>query len=72
MNKKKYIKEVKQNAIQCESIIKDTIFNTIDWQLDDNDFAKNMSEEEFNQFRHEIAQQIIVNFAIKNIYKTIK
>jgi hypothetical protein len=72
MNEKKYIKEVKQNAIQCESIIENTIFNTIEWQLDDNDFAKDMSEEEFNQFSHEIAQQIIVNFAIKNIYKTIK
>ena len=72
MNKKEYIKEVKQNAIHCQDVIEETIFNTVDWQLDENEFAKDMSEEEYSQFRHEIAQQIIVNFAIKNIYKTIK
>lgn len=67
MNIKEYIKEVKQNAIHCQNIIEETIFNTIDWQLDENEFANGMSDKEYHQFRHEIAQQII-----KNIYKTIQ
>ena len=72
MNEKKYIKEVKQNAINCQSSVEEMIFNTIEWDLDGNDFAKDMSEDEHEQFIYEIAQQIIANFAIKNIYKTIK
>ena len=67
MNIKEYIKEVKQNAIHCQNVIEEKIFNTVYWHLDGNDFAENLSDNEYNQFRHEIAQQII-----KNIYKTIQ
>ena len=67
MNIKEYTKEIKQTAIHCQSVVEGTIFNTIDWQLDCTNFTEDMSDEEYNQFRHMIAKQII-----KNIYKTIK
>ena len=67
MTIKEYIKEVEQNAIHCQDAIEEMIFKTIEWQLADNDFVEDMSEDGYEQFKHMIAQQII-----KNIYKTIK